>query len=197
MPTDATARLVRGTRSLTISSGRYALGRDFAPPDVSLEPNIATGTSANRSGGGVKVGERALDRDWTFSIHIQFCQSEREVTQAARDLRDFLLSAGDESEPLYLEYRASPDTPLPLWGQGVLRYEIIHGRFSLSDMYATSSFRGRELPTCPVVLRVKPLAEGLPQRLASAKGGVVLDTYGTTDGAARGVMVCTAASNAF
>ena len=198
MATDATAKLVKGARTLTISSGRYALGRDFRPPDVALEPTIAGGTSANRSGGGVKVGERANDRTWEFDVYIQNCASVREVEQAARDLRGFLLAAGDESEPLYLEYRASPAiAAAPLFGQGVLRYEIIHGALSLAEMYATTDLRGRSLPACPVRLRIKPYAVGLAQRLGSATGGVVMDTYGTATGDARGVAICQAASSAF
>ena len=198
MATDATAKLVKGARTLTISSGRYALGRDFRPPDVALEPTIAGGTSANRSGGGVKVGERANDRTWEFDVYIQNCASVREVEQAARDLRGFLLAAGDESEPLYLEYRASPAiAAAPLFGQGVLRYEIIHGAFDLGDRYATTDLRGRSLPACPVRLRIKPYAVGLAQRLGSATGGVVMDTYGTATGDARGVAICQAASSAF
>jgi hypothetical protein len=191
-------RLVRGGRSLTLTAGRYAIGRDFIPPDAALTPLLAAGTSANRSGGSVKLGERAGDRTWEFSVHLVNCASEREVTQAARDLRDFLAAAGDESEPLYLEYRASTDiAALPLWGQGVLRYEIVHGRFALSDLYATTDFRGRNLPTCPVTVTIKPYAEGQQQRLGSATGGVFMDTYGTLNGQPRGVIVAPAASSAY
>lgn len=199
MTTEASARLIKGARVLTLSSGRYALGLDFVPPDAALEPNIASGTSANRSEGGVKVGERARDREWRFSIFIQNCASEREVVQAARDLRQFLALAGDEQEPLYLEYRASPHiAALPLWGHGgQLRYEIIHGTLQLSDMYATSDLRGRQLPACPVRLTIKPYAIGRRQRLMSACGGVFPDQLGVPDAFDRGTIIAPSSVNEF
>jgi ATP/maltotriose-dependent transcriptional regulator MalT len=46
MPTDLLVRFRQGTRTLTLTSGRYTLADDFVPPALAEVPLLAEGTSA-------------------------------------------------------------------------------------------------------------------------------------------------------
>lgn len=197
MTTSPIVRLVKGARALDLVGGRYAPSQRFVPPPLSLLYQLAEGTSANRWGGAPLIGTRAQNRTFAFGLHIRNCASDAEVSRAARDLQLFLLLAGDEAEPLYLEFAPSSDTPEPLWGSyGTrLRYEIVSGSAALSDRYAVGTLRARALPECTVTLTVKPAALGQPQRLATATGGVTEDCLGAPDGISRGLMLGQAVTN--
>jgi len=199
MATQPIVKLTKGQRYLDLMSGRYQVGDDFVPPTVDIAPLIASGTSANRRNGGKKVGERANDRVWPFTVNIINTTSEAEVTRALRDINWFLAQAGDESEPLYIEVRPNSDVAMePLWGNyGMnLRYEIIHADLlKLSDVYWAALANGVQVPACPVTLTIKPYALGLKQRLASALGCLMQDNLGTTDGISRGLLHVAAFTN--
>ena len=202
MPIPPIIKLTKGRRELNLvsigTSGRYNADK-FVPPDVNIAPLIATGTSANRRNGGKKVGERAMDREITLNMQIKNCDSEAEVNRALRDLRNFLSLAGDESEPLYLEFRPNNSVAAePLWGNYGMnfRYEIIHAsKVSVTDDYWLIWQDQGELPVSPITLTIKPYALGLKQRLASAIGGIRQDNWGTTDGISRGVIIQPAFTN--
>jgi hypothetical protein len=195
--TPPVVKLIRGALSLSLTSGRYRLSADFLPPEVSILPLLATGTSANRFGGAEKIGERGQVQDWTFNVEITNCASEAEVRQAANSLRNFLVGAGDKNNPTYLYYASSSNVTLdPLWGQRALYYEIVNGKANLGALYGTQALEfGRGLFDCPVTLTIKPWALGQPQRLATATGGILPDQWGTPDGVEKGVIIPEATTN--
>ncbi len=92
-----TCKLIKGIRTLNLSSGNYRLADDFVAPAVALAPIMAQGTSANRRGGS-RVGLRETNRAWSFGVHITGCASEGEVTRALSALAYMLAQAGDEAE---------------------------------------------------------------------------------------------------
>jgi len=191
-------RFAQGAQTLNLNDGlRYSVDTGFTPPSVQIVPQIATGTSANRTGGGRRIGQRAVDRSWSWSLNVVGA-SDREVSRGALDVQAFLQRAGDPSEPLYLEFKANSDTPFqPLWGQdGWLRYEILHGSATIADEYITPSRRQGYI-ILNVELVIKPFAIGLRQQLGSALGGVLEDTIGTLDGISRGLIVPEATTNNF
>lgn len=200
MTTDPILQLVYGTRTLNLNDGsRYALEPGFTPPAALLSAQMSDGTSANRTGGATKIGQRAQNRQWSFSVQC-LGSSERDVTRAFQDLAVFMSYAGiDRSVPLYLEYKPNSDINFkPVWGQdGWLRYEVRHANPpQIGDRYGSTDFRARNV-TALIAIEVAPYAEGLPQRLCSASGGVGEDTLGTVDGLSRGLIVPIAASNLF
>ena len=197
MTTAITAKFTKGTRTLDLMSGRYVLAPDFVPPPVNLQYQLAEGTSANRLGGAQLVGTRAQNRQWSFGVQIRGLSSDADGSQALRALQAFLDFAGDESEPLYFEFRPNSDTPEPLWGNyGTnLKHEVVTGVARVSEQYSRASLRAQGLPNCQVSLQVKPYATGRPQRLASALGGILEDTLGAADGISRGLIVPEATTN--
>ena len=70
-------------------TGRFHIARDFVPPPVSLAPNLSVGSSANRWAGGELAGLKAMDREWSFSVHVTG-ESEAEVRHGISVLDSFL-----------------------------------------------------------------------------------------------------------
>jgi len=172
--TTATIKLVKGVKSLDLMAGRYLVAEDFVPPAPATRPTLARGSSANRFGQTRVVGVNVDERDFTFGVHV-LGASEWENRRGIADVQAFLSLAGDESEPLYLEFKPNSDTPAPLWGQdGTIFYEILHGWAGVSELYGQT--RDAALPQCAVRLIVKGVALGRKQRLVSAKGAAREDT---------------------
>lgn len=200
MTTNWTVKLTQGNRELDLNTGRYQPDLGFVPPSVALTPLVATGTSANRYGGGDKVGERATDRIWEMTIRARGT-TDAEVARAGADLASFLsLASTDPINPLYLEIRQNSDVGFdPLWGNygTVKKFEIIHAsppatgrQYARGDLRATRGmYRTR--------LMLKPYAVGQEQILASATGGILEDTLGWKDGFSRGLKVLRATTNLF
>lgn len=192
------ARLVKGSHVLNLDgSGPYALGLDFVPPFAQTITQIASGTSANRYGRAEVVGRTAAPQRWSFSVRV-IGSSAGEVKAATDNLAAFLDMAGDEDEPLYFEWRpANPDVPEPIFGQfGVSRRVKILAadEKSLWDIYPVAGTRERVVFLLIGVIH-EPYAYGRPQRVASAKGCIIEDTLGTTDGASRGTIVAPSITN--
>src|SRR3990172_2137158 len=174
--TTATIKLVKGVKSLDLMAGRYLVAEDFVPPAPATRPTLARGSSANRFGQTRVVGVNVDERDFTFGVHV-LGASEWENRRGIADVQAFLSLAGDESDPLYLEFKPNSDTPAPLWGQdGTLFYEILHGLAGVSELYAQT--RDAALPQCAVRLIVKGIAVGRRQRLCFAKGAAREDDVG-------------------
>jgi len=196
MATRPLLELQQGARKLDLNDqARYFLFDDFAPPSLNETPTIATGGSANRTSGGRRIGTRASDREFSFSINI-VAASDAEATRALRDIRYFLDRAGDAADPVYLAFRPNRDTSEPLWGNygSNLRYEILFGNVGISSDYLVGvNYASFVIAT--VTLLVKPFAVGQRQRLASATGGVLEDTAGTVDGISRGLVIPEATTN--
>jgi hypothetical protein len=200
MTTAPIARFIYGTRTLDINDNvRYALETGFAPPPALLSAQMSDGTSANRTGGATKIGQRAQNRQWSFSVQC-LGGSEREVSRAFQDLASFMMYAGiDKANPLYFEYKPNSDINIkPSWGQdGWLRYEVRHAAPpQIGERYSSGEFRARNV-TALLSIEVAPYAEGLQQRLCSASGGIIEDTIGTADGISRGLIVPEATCNLF
>ncbi|KKL60859.1 hypothetical protein LCGC14_2201110, partial [marine sediment metagenome] len=161
------------------------------PPSLNLSVQVASGTSANRLGGGQRISSKALNRKWTFGLDI-LGDSVAEIARGAADVQGFLDQAGDESSPTYLQYRDNSNVGFePLWGQfgANYRYEIVSGNIRLPSSYAVANIRGQRLIGATVSLEIKPFALGLQQRVGSATGGILEDTIGTVDGISRGTII--------
>lgn len=189
--TTAVLKLNHGGATLNLMSGRYAA--DFVPPDADVTFSVATGSSANRLGGGAPVGWKAANRSLSFRVRV-LGDSEREITRGVEDVRAFL-NRGDEFAPVSIEYKPNSDTPRPSWGQdGTRFYEVVtFGSIVLDPLYAT---KVREKAARFIVtVVVKPYALGLPQVAAQAKGHIAHDIPGTVDGRDKGIIIAYNATN--
>lgn len=195
--TDPKVILRQGNRYLDISSGRYK-PITFVPPSAVLTPLLAGGTSANRYGGSAKLGERANDRQWTFTVRVRGA-SEAECEAAGMILGNFLALA-TRNNPVYLDYRGNSDIATePLWGQygASHRFEITHADPpAVWENYLLGSLRERAI-VYSVTVTIKPFQAGKRQRLMSAKGFVSQDTIGTGTGQSRGIIVGKIITNKF
>ena len=133
MATAITLKLVKGSRTLDLNSGRYTVGRDFKPPTVNVSPLIATGTSANKYGEGQRIDRRFNQRQWSFEVRI-VATSEAEGRFAVRDLAAMLEQAGDESDPLYVHYKPNSDTPVKLSSR-IFPNIVSHTKFQLTIFF--------------------------------------------------------------
>lgn len=188
-----TARLVHGPHSLDLNDGTYSVF-DFDFPTELVELSISSGSSANRFAGGRVTGRKFSDRNWSPSIMITGA-SVLETSLAARRLRDFLELTADTRYEMYFEYMPHRAyTAVPVWGQDRLRFHIKYGRVMLDASYYIADVPQKIL-VVPLDLLIGPHAVGLRQRLATAKGCIIEDTLGTTDGASRGTIVCPSFTN--
>lgn len=197
MTTYPTVKLECGARALDINDrARFYVRTYFVPPATVEAAQISMGTALNARGGRLN-GRKPQVRDWTFSVRI-VGSSEADIQAAARSLKAMLALAGDETEPLYLAYKANSDTPEPLWGQfgALLRYEVLNATVEFGDDYARGTRRARAL-VATITLTIQPYALGKQQRLCTATGGIVEDTIGSADGLSRGVIVPGTTTNLF
>ena len=194
------AKLKHGTATLDLTTGRYRVGDDFAPPNVSRTVSYAGGTSANRYDGEERTGDRATNRTWSFPLHI-LGDSDSEIRRAASDVQTFLGRAGSDSDnALYLAFNTSDAVPEPVWGQdNTVYYEIVDGTLAYpgGGMYSLAALNKQGLANCTVTLTTKPMTVGRRQSLAQAMGGVSEVVIGTTDGVSRGVVVPPSVTNYF
>lgn len=185
-----TFKLTKGARTLDLNSGRYTVV-DFAPPGTVLVPQMAGGTSANRTGGSARVGLSAANRQWTFTVHVVNCTSPAEVNHAIADLNSMLAMAGDESEPLFLFYKPAATLVVPpTWGQDGYYYEIAHADtpgVPLRNAYL--HLKGLARAGVAVSCQIKPYAHGRPQRCAQALGGLIEMDWGSPDGSSKGLLL--------
>ena len=180
-------RFVKGAKTLDVNSGRYGLDSNLAPPSTPVNFQMAMGLALNTRGGGRKVNEKAEMITWPITIDVN--GSDRvEVLKAVSDLRWMLNQAGDETEPLYLEWKAD-DLPEPLWGQfgAVKRYKVQSATIAW-ELFALGA-------TCDIELMISPYAEGKKQRLANCGSGVIEDIIGSGDGTSRGLIIAEATTN--
>lgn len=187
-------KLTKGARNFDLQTGRYRVYGGWAPPPVSEIPLFAEGTSANR-GGAVLVDRRPVNRQMSLRLNV-LGSSDAEIRRAVADLQMMLSLAGDEYEPLYLEFRPNSDTPEPLWGNygSNLRYEIVHGAVEIEQTYLVGARLAADTDVV-MTLAVKPYALGRAQRLGSALGGIVENVIGAPDGLSRGLTVAEATTN--
>ncbi|MGH9158195.1 MAG: hypothetical protein ACRD1K_20695 [Acidimicrobiales bacterium] len=170
--------------------GLFQVGADFRPPPVSLEPNLSTGSAANRRGGASFVDAKAENRSWNFGVNVRG-ESEAEITAGIRRLNSFLRRATAD-RPVYLHYRSNNDIPFePRWGSygADRRYEIVFGRAATTLAYPTGVAPNQIMPECEVELEIKPYALGSVQKAAAAKGGILEDIQGAADGISRGTII--------
>lgn len=187
--------LRQGYKKLDLMSGRYQL-KDFVPPSANITPLLSGGTSANRYGGSSKVGERANDREWTFTVRVSGA-STAECMQGGVILANFLAMATRDN-PVFLEYR--PDSNIasePIWGQrgANQRYEIIHSQPPQAWEQVLAGRIRDKVIVYSVTCTVKPFALGKRQRLTSAIGGILDDNIGMSDGRTRGLHIPEATTN--
>jgi hypothetical protein len=153
---------------------------------------IASGTSANKVGGGEKVSEKATNRSWTFSIRVEG-DSDGEIARGGDELADFLALAGSHpTTKLFLEVRGNSDVGhQPWWGQwgANLRYEIVHASPpQIWGFYTQGNSRAKAIHFRTTAI-IKPYAIRLSQRMASAIGGVLEDTKGWANKLSRGTII--------
>lgn len=188
-------KLTKGVRYIDLQAGRYRVHQGWAPPSAAILPLLAEGTSANRNGAAL-AGRRPVTRSFSLRVNVTG-STDAEIRRGVNDIDAMLALAGDDLEPLYLEFRPNSDTPEPLWGNyGVnLRYEIVSGSVEVEKSYLTGARLANDVDVV-LSLTVKPYAVGKGQRVASAIGGVIENTYGSPDGVSRGMVVCPAAASA-
>lgn len=151
----------RGTASIDLTTGRYSA--DFIPP----------------RGQGV----------YTFEVRV-LGASMAEIQRSKKDLETFVGDYGDRANPLRLEWKPDNNAGAePVWGQfgATKKAEIINAYVDWWDDYQVTVYRpqgARLLVTCTL-----GAVEGARQLLANAKGGIVEDWIGTTDGTSRGIII--------
>jgi hypothetical protein len=193
------AYLKRGAKTLRLDEAPFEVDAEsFVPPATQEEPLLAFGTSANRYGGSNKVSERAFDVEFNLPVVVTG-RSEAAVRLNGQQLAAFLES-GTKADPVFFCWKGNDDVSVePLWGQygAPVRYEIIHaGTPQVDDFYRMGDQR-KYAAGYNATLRVKPYAQGLPQRFGSAAGGIVEDNFGTADGRSRGLIIPEAITNKF
>jgi len=101
------ARLIKGTRTLDLQSGRYGLRTDFNPPPYLAAPLFAEGTSANRNG-AIKVDETPVNRTFKFTVNI----TGNSNAEIRRGIADTKLKIEDLNTKKYLtpEQKAELDS---------------------------------------------------------------------------------------
>ena len=120
----------------------YTVAEGFRPPTISRQTLIATGTFANRYGGGRRTGDKAVDRSFVIPLHV-LGASDGEARAALRQLQDFcdrLIAGG---EPFYFAWRDHDNFPFePSFGQlnAYLRYELLNAEVHLSEKYGGDRF---------------------------------------------------------
>lgn len=174
---------------------RYYLAQDFVPPATAYAPQFAEGSSANQRSGGSFVSKRAANRSLSFTVALAG-SSAGDIDRAARNVQMMLNAAGDPNDPVYLAYNSNSDIPEPLWGQlgSHLRYEVVHGEALMADGYLVGVRRTEDV-NLRITITLRPYALGKAQVLATAMGGIIEDTIGTTDNISKGVVVPEATTN--
>lgn len=183
-----TLKLVKGSRFLDLSVDPYALPVDFIPPAAAEIPIQSRGSGINQFSGDYLTGISYPNAGFSFSLDI-LGDSVGEVERAYKRLAEFLSQAGDEQDPLFLEWFSQTNVGVaPVWGQwnAPKRFEIVYGTTELSDLYGVS--RGFYLPSCSVNMIVKPFILGMPQYVsfsglggAAGSGALTEIWYGNSD----------------
>lgn len=188
------AKLAKGSASLDISSGRYTV-RDFIPPTAAEVNETASGLSSNRYGGGALSNRRGVNGGLSISIRVMGA-TQAEVERGVEDMIAFLRLAGDEAEPLYLEWLPNSYVPYkPMWGQaGWKRMDIKSARVERSAMFNAYEVRGKA-QIALISAETGPYPLGLNQRLATAAGGVFEDYIGSATGISKGLWIPEATVN--
>lgn len=195
MTTYPTLKLTRGVFSIDLNDrSTFYLRTDFVPPETSTAVQIAAG-SAMQMNGGRLIGRKPQTRTWTFSVRV-VGTSEAGIVNALRGVKRLLALAGDENNPVTLQYKPNADTPEPAWGQfgALLNYEVLAGRMTIGSDYMRGDRRAKAV-AATLELTIQPYAMGKRQRLCTATGGILEDTLATVDGRSRGLIVPEATTN--
>jgi hypothetical protein len=184
-------KLTKGVRYIDLQAGRYRVHQGWAPPSAAILPLLAEGTSANRNGAAL-AGRRPVTRSFSLRVNVTG-STDAEIRRGVNDIDAMLALAGDDLEPLYLEFKPNSDTLEPMWGNyGVnLCYEIVSGSVEIEKSYLTGARLANDVDVI-ISMTVKPYAVGKPQLLCSATGGVREDVIGSSDGSSRGLVVAEA-----
>ena len=184
-------RFVKGARVLNLRGDVYQFERGFTPPATKHEVQTAQGTALNREGGRL-ISRKPVNREWSFDVGIDLDpQTVSGAQQAARALQRMLNEAGDEVEPLMVEYRLDDSLPDPLWGQfgAPLRYEVVQGR---AEFERQGGLSWHQMPNLKLDMEIKPYARGLEQRVGRAVGAVYYERAGAAGNERRGLVVAEA-----
>lgn len=187
-------KLTKGVRYIDLQAGRYRVHQGWAPPSAAILPLLAEGTSANRNGAAL-AGRRPVTRSFSLRVNVTG-STDAEIRRGVNDIDAMLALAGDDLEPLYLEFKPNSDTPEPLWGNyGVnLRYEIVSGSVEVEKSYLAGARLANDVDVI-ISVTVKPYAVGKPQRPLSCSGAVRDDILGVSGAAARGLAIERALTN--
>lgn len=199
MATSFIAKLSHGKDFINLQSAPFGLKDTFSPPSYSSTLVVSGATSANR-GGANRVSDKPQNRSFSFDLMVgsATAYTTAQLHAAVSRVQSMLDYAGDETNPVYFEWKPNSDTPEPVVGVlGCnLRYEIVQGRINLPPTYGTKAARDKTL-ICSVDLVIKPYAENRPQPAARASGGVLYDTLGSVDGLSRALYIPEATTNVF
>lgn len=184
-----------GAASLNLNDqSTYYLTQDFIPPAIAFVPQVASGSSANIYGGSKLVGWSTANRDLTFTLTVKG-SSGAHIAESVRRVDDMLRRASGVT-PLHLEYCVNDTTIKPAWGNrgDTLSYEIVHGTITAGDGYFVGVRRNEDINII-VSLTIKPFASGQAQQICMASGGILEDTWGSSEGLSRGLIIPEATTN--
>lgn len=194
------ARLKYGAKEWNLYDDNYRVSRDFAPPAMAINLTASAGTSANRYGGLSAAGFSYSDRVWRIGLHVK-ASGATEATRRVNALNAFIVQClNNPTEKLYFEHKPFDDYDFdPVWGQtgGVKRYQVKAAQLHVGSDYHAIFQQDHHLPNCTLEMTIAPVAEGLPQVLATATGSVVEFRAGVDDPAVRGLLVMPAITNKF
>ena len=189
------AYLQCGANKLHLDANPYELAFGFVPPAVTETPNIGIGTSANQYGGGKLISKRTESGAYSFSVRVM--GSSNAHNEALIDRLDRFIRSGTDAEPVYFCWRPADNVDAePLYGQfnATRRAKVITGSvYKSAEYYSRGTIRDSVI-FADVNMVINP-PEGKRQRVATATGGIIEDTIGTTDGTSRGVIVAEATTN--
>lgn len=182
------ARLRRGTRIINLNASPFTVAADFVPPSVAETPQVAEGRKRAR-----RTGERRSTQSLSVPVHVEGT-TIASIRASVDNANSFLRRAGKRDAPTYFEWR--PDNLVSaeaVWGQsGAYRgVEVFWGEFRYGAEYGWWD-RSQKIPNCSMNILVGTTIEGAMQGVCSAKGGIVEDWVGASDGSSRGVMVAPA-----
>lgn len=189
------AYLQCGANKLHLDANPYELAFGFVPPAVTETPNIGIGTSANQYGGGKLISKRTESGAYSFSVRVM--GSSNAHNEALIDRLDRFIRSGTEAEPVYFCWRPADNVDFePLYGQwnATRRAKVITGSVYKSGEYYSRGTIRESAIFADVNMVINP-PEGKRQRVATATGGIIENTIGTTDGVSRGVIVAEATTN--
>lgn len=184
--------------NLDTEGGDFELDVSYTPTGAAISPVMAAANASDHFGGAELASIRAQNTTFALPVIVRG-QSGEEVTANFQQLDRFLHKAND-GYPVTFHFSGNSDTPHdPVWGQlgGAQRFEIeFVGSARLWNEYGMGQVNNVSM-LATYTLTCRPYPLGIPQRVASATGGIIEDVYGSPFGSSRGLIVAESVTNKF